>query len=454
MTNNIEPINSDIYIFQARLSNLVSMLFTKTYLQYNDDDSVLVGGNKTLIKSSKNGDRISDAGDNIGAFIVDDNIKTSQQINTSIVGQDDITEFGTLKTKRTKNKLDLSQLINNESATKIITRLFRLLRFNLLNLDVTENQDVVVSFSNQKIDTFNRKDGLDNKHLKVSYVGKPLFRPIEITHKTFLNAPKLLNKGFKNSLKIDDQNKAMPFVFSWQMSADDNDKIFWFGFGGIAKYFTKEEFKSALNMENTVIYSADEFLKLGKPNSDGWWGIDLVMNFLSYPVNDQNHAKFYLTNTIYIFKNRIQVGFYLVFNGKIIHDNNGTDVNIDVDFSKYKDVEINLSVFDVNIYGYKHNGEKKVLVNKNNIPYYSSIEPYFQKLIYAINSLDDTKHAKLLENWFKLQSNGTKIKKWILDVKNHLKSGPIYQTVVKQDKITTMPLIRCIDSKEQGDYNE
>ena len=454
MTNNIEPINSDIYIFQARLSNLVSMLFTKTYLQYNDDDSVLVGGNKTLIKSSKNGDRISDAGDNIGAFVVNDNIKTQQQIKTSIVGQDNIAEFGILKTKRRKNNINISNLINNENATKIITRLFRLLRFNLLNLDVTENQDVVVSVDNQKIDTFNRKDGLDKRYLKALSIGKPLSKAASIDYENYLDLQKIVKEKFKNLLKEKDPNKAGLFTDGWPLSdTDKNNIIFWFGFEGHAKYLSKKEFDTISMMHTTIVYSADEFSKLSKPHNDY---IFISMGLGSNPNNNASDNNNYASTTIAIYTNQIQIGFYVVFNNKIIHKLNGTwtDVSIDVDFSKYKDIEINLSVFDITVYGYKNNGEKELLVNKYNAPYYSLLEPYFQKVLHLASELNDVNYIKFFGGWFKLQPNKIKIKKMTLAVKQPTFCEPLYQTVVKQDKITTMPLIRCIDSKEQGDYNE
>ena len=441
MTNNIEPINSDIYIFQARLSNLVSMLFTKTYLQYNDDDSVLVGGNKTLIKSSKNGDRVSDAGDNIGAFIVDDNIKTSQQINTSIVGQDDITEFGTLKTKRTKNKLDLSQLINNESATKIITRLFRLLRFNLLNLDVTENQDVVVSFNNQKIDTFNRKEGLDNKYLKAS----------SALHKHYYLLNKIPMKDI--SKKVDYQDYICKRILNRNCDSEKvnfecgsyRDTNWGENKDTYTNYFDVYSFNNRL--------SADEWKTIIKQNK-----MKIVIpTKLLIEENDvrERGIIFWLSSTSKGLEHSEDIFLMMDFSGDVVGMTLQIYINGNELFNNYSNPfsQKNISNFeycgveisDLNfiLYGYKKNGEKKMLSNMKND------HPDVYKLIISnlktVLEKETVYHA--LVNWcMPGDSNVT-----IQIEQNVLINKPIYQTVVGQDKVTTMPLIKYINSQGQGD---
>ena len=440
-TNNIEPINSDIYIFQSRLSNLVSMLFTKTYLQYNDNDSVLVGGNKTLIRSSKNGDRISDAGDNIGAFVVNDNVETQQEIKTSIVSQNNIADFGILKTKRTKNNLELLQLVNNESATKIITRLFRLLRFNLLNLDVTEKQEVIASSNNQKIDVFNRKDGLDKQYVE----GLMNF------YKDYC----FLNKAPMKDMpkKIDYQN----YICKEMLNRNcDSEKVS-FGYGWAhdtnwgknkdtyTNYFDIVSANNGLSIDEWKTIFKQNKMRTVIPTQPLIEEKDVYErgNALTVQATSKDSEHRDTISLMAIFSRDVVGGMLQIYiNGNELFNNYGNPFSMR-NISNIEYCEVELSDFNLILYGYKKNGEKKMLLDvKNEHP------DVYKLIISSLKTLLEKETIYYgLWNWCMPGDSTVTME----TKQSGLVNKPIYQTSVKQDKITTVPLIKYINSKKQGD---
>ena len=167
------PIDSDTFL-KKRLSSLLSAAL---HLKAINDKIVTTGRNIIVAKEE---DRLSDAGNEwICSIFTGDKLDTTYDVPCRIATDKDVKELGYLNSKRTQ-EFDFSYLeLNNNKDTykEIILNLFRLLQYNVFELEVTgkgNNQRLTTATKGIQIDKIkNNRDSVGNEKIeKVSVATK------------------------------------------------------------------------------------------------------------------------------------------------------------------------------------------------------------------------------------------------------------------------------------------
>lgn len=167
--SNVRFFNQDVK-FNSRLSNLLSAFYSPNYNFFINPTKVGVNAGNTILNVNKNNERISDAGYNIGAFLIDTTpfntyFHPIEKIPCVVMKQDGIYSYGLLKEPMEDITLSLTEDAINDDLKNILKRL---LQVNLLNLDV-KNDTVVGSLDDMQLTKINKDRAIVQKKNCKSY---------------------------------------------------------------------------------------------------------------------------------------------------------------------------------------------------------------------------------------------------------------------------------------------